>query len=440
MWWLVARPAGWLVLTIAFFAMVVSVAVGQGQRPMCQVAEALVNSVDLHLTEWDNQIEIGLNQSLNCSSFLEFVYLSRDTIRLQLDYIRGNFTAEDAMFKDHGEEGVSTTWAMTHMSTAASLVSAHMHIHGVLAAARRECLSEHLQLLFLMSLRRLKSLTHSQLRHLWVVFQGTAELFRQGAGRWLSELVELFEADLHTMESIMTTWIPPEEDFHKENSTTGECAKEDATCGDSTMDAMTPKRPGPPLPMYSEREPDGIALSTVAVLRRDTFDEWKVGKALLRALLRYVLPRDGHIADLCAGSGQAALFLNDTGLVTAYAFDSSPNIRLLSKGIVDHADIHAASVKLWRSFDIVYCLRSGEDFGRNENAWTQVWQNIEAHTTRGVVLTCGTDEVRQLALGTAARHAPSLQHDVQLSDQLDSLTTGPDGQDGVCVFWRLSTK
>merc|ERR1719420_1792637 len=111
------------------------------------MSEALIGAVDMHLDEWDSQIEIGLNSSYNCSTFLEFIYLSRDRIRLQLEYIRGNFSAEDELFKAQGEEGQSTTWAMIHMSKAASLLSAHIHIHGVLAGARRECLSEHLQLL-----------------------------------------------------------------------------------------------------------------------------------------------------------------------------------------------------------------------------------------------------------------------------------------------------
>lgn len=240
------------------------------QRPRCALAEALTASVDMHLDDWDTQIEIGLNTSMNCSDFLEFVYLSRDRIRAQLDFVRGNFTADDEMFRARGEEGVSTTWAMTHMSTAASLVSAHIHIHGVLAAGRRECLSEHLQLLFLMSLRRMKGLLHSQLRQIWVVFQGTAELFRQGAGKWLAELVELFEADLRTYESIMVTWQPPKEPE-------GESA---------TNDPPKIVRPGPPLPPYDAREADGIALSTIEVLRRDTFEEWNVRKPLLRTLLR----------------------------------------------------------------------------------------------------------------------------------------------------------
>merc|ERR1719247_3492114 len=225
----------------------------------------------MHLDEWDNQLEIGLNSTFNCSTFLEFVYLSRDRIRLQLEYIRGNFSAEDELFKAQGEEGQSTTWAMTHMSKAASLVSAHIHVHGVLGASRRECLSEHLQLLFLMSLRRLKTLMHGELRQLWIVFQGTSELFRQGAGKWLTEVVELFEADLRTMESIMVSYVPPEEDAEKQ------AAIEKG--GDAAAAAMQrPSRPGPPLPAHSARETDGVTLSTVEVLRRNTFEEWDVHK------------------------------------------------------------------------------------------------------------------------------------------------------------------
>ena len=130
---------------------------------------------------------------------------------MQLDYVRGNFSAEDEAFRLQGAVGGSSAWAMTHMSQAASLLSAHIHIHGILSGARPECLNEHLQLLFLMSLRRMKHLLHSQLRHLWLVFQGTAELVRQGAGKWLSEVVELFEADIRTYESIMVNWRSKEE-------------------------------------------------------------------------------------------------------------------------------------------------------------------------------------------------------------------------------------
>jgi len=430
-----APVQGAMVVTATAVVMLIAAAAGQpaGERPICQLADALVGSVGAHLTEWDNQIEIGLNSTMNCSMFLEFVYLSRDRIRMQLEYVRGNFSAEDELFRARGEEGGSTTWAMTHMSTAASLVSAHLHIHGVLAAARPLCLSENLQLLFLMSLRRLKTLLYTQLRHLWIIFQGTAELFRQGAGRWLTEVVELFEADLRTMETIMVSWQPPAEE-EEEGASRDASAPAVASEGQAEQAPKGSSRPGPPLPAFSTREPDGVALSTIEILRRDTFEEWDSRKPLLRALLRHVLPRDGHVADVCAGSGQAAEFLNDTGLVTAYAFDPSSNIRLLSKGVVDHARFHAERVQLWRSFDMLLCMTAAAYYGgAGPETWAKVWQNIDSHATRGAVLSCGVGEVRQQALAAAQEHAPGLQLDEVLSERL---AEAAGEKEGACVFWR----
>mmetsp|Transcript_10921 Transcript_10921/g.20336 ORF Transcript_10921/g.20336 Transcript_10921/m.20336 type:complete len:419 (+) Transcript_10921:103-1359(+) len=401
------KAVGWPAVVAASLLVAAS---GQPSRPVCQMGEALVNSVDFHLDEWDSQIEIGLNTTYNCSVFLEFIYLSRDRIRTQLEYIRGNFSTEEELLAAQGEEALaqSVTWAMSHMAKAASLVSAHMHIHGVLSAARAECLSEHLQLLFLMSLRRLKILLHGELRQLWVVFQGTADVFRQGAAKWLTELLELFEADLRTFESIMVTYLPPEGD----------------------QQPPPGSRPGPPLPAFSQWEPDGITMSTVEVLRRTAFEEWDMQKPLLRAMLRHVLPRDGYVADLCAGGGLVADFLNETGLLTAYAFDASPNINVLSKGAVHQAGIHSGPVQLFRTFDVVFCLTSAGDFGNKADVWAQAWRNIEAHAVRGAVLSCGSGMVRQQALDSAATNAPALQLDEELSRRLEETATG------MCVFWR----
>jgi hypothetical protein len=47
--------------------------------------------------------------------------------------VRGNFSAEDEAFRLQGAVGGSSAWAMTHMSQAASLLSAHIHIHGILS-------------------------------------------------------------------------------------------------------------------------------------------------------------------------------------------------------------------------------------------------------------------------------------------------------------------
>lgn len=105
------------------------------ERPICQMSDAFAASVDMHIKDWDSQIDFALNESLNCSDFLEYVYLSRDRIRAQLDYVRGNFTAEDEAFRLQGAVGGSSAWAMSHMSQAASLLSAHIHIHGILSGA-----------------------------------------------------------------------------------------------------------------------------------------------------------------------------------------------------------------------------------------------------------------------------------------------------------------
>lgn len=406
-------------------ALVASMASLVAGEAICQMSDAFAASVDHHIHDWDSQVDFALNESLNCSDFLEYVYLSRDRIRQQLDYVRGNFSQEDEQFRLQGAVGGSSAWAMTHMSQAASLLSAHLHIHGVLSAARPECLNEHLQLLFLMSLRRMKLLLQSQLRHLWLVFQGTAELVRQGAGKWLTEAVELFEADIRTYEQIMVNWRSKEDIAAPRLEARDDCALALLLGAEANSSGSVPLRPGPPLPPFHAYEPDGVALSTIEVLRRETFEDWPVPKPLLRALLRFVLPRDSHVADFCGHAGAAAAFLNDTGLVKAYAFDPSTNIKLLSKNAVEQARIHGEELRLWRSFDVTMCLH---DFGSSPKVWAQIWQNIELSTKRAAILNCGSD--RQQAMNGAAIHAPALHYDEQLSSQFAELYPG------ICIFWR----
>lgn len=140
-----------------------------------------------------------------------------------------------------------------------------------------------------------------------------------------------------------------------------------------------------------------------------------------------MLPRDSHVADFCAGLGVAANFLNDTGLVKAYAFDASTNIKLLSKNVVEHVRLHSEELRLWTSFDVTMCLK---DFGTDPKVWSRVWQNIEVSTKRIAVLNCGSADVRQQAMNGAALHAPALAYDEQLSNQFAELF------DGICIFWR----
>merc|ERR1719401_385164 len=141
---------------------------------------------------------------------------------------------------------------------------------------------------------------------------------------WLEEAAGLLEADLRTMRTVLRTWRPP--------------APEESN--------------------FYSHEADG-RLSTIEALRRDTFEEWRLDKGLLQGLLRHVLPVDATVADFGAGSGQYATWLNDTGLVQAYAFDGSPDIELVTKGSVQSADL-GTPLNLWRKFDWVVSLEVAE--------------------------------------------------------------------------------
>merc|ERR1719408_1171822 len=127
---------------------------------------------------------------MNCTEFWEFVFMSRERIADEIAYVKGNFSAEEEAMRS--KRSTDDSWVLTYTSKAASLASAHLHVHGDLQAARRECLSDQLQIVFMLSLRRLQSLLHGQLRHLWMVLQGTSELFRQAAAVWLGDLTEHF--------------------------------------------------------------------------------------------------------------------------------------------------------------------------------------------------------------------------------------------------------
>lgn len=402
----------------------------------------MIGSVSQHSGEWDKQIALGLNSSMNCTSFLEFLFLSREQIRAQLSYLRGNFSQQEYLESTPGQVPLTPPEMLSFMSQAASLVSAQVHIHGVLGAARPDCMSEHLQLLFFMSLRRMKTLLQDQLRHIWAVFQGTPEQLRRSTGRWLDQTVELLDADMRTMESIVEDWHPPASEMRAvaqqeyERVVGTEKEEKARTVLNNILNATFPLRPGPPLPAYSTLAPDGIALSTAEALRREVFEEWDLKKPLLRALLRYVLPRDGHVADVCGRTGKAAEFLNNTGLLTAYAFDPCGDIETLTRGSVQHARLYEGPVQLWRTFDLVMCLSAAGDLQTNEAAWAEMWRNTEAHATQGAIFLCGTRETRAVALAAAMQHAPALQLDEALTRELNDALMGAGEEAGVCIFRR----
>uniref|UniRef100_A0A7S0FPU6 Apple domain-containing protein n=1 Tax=Pyrodinium bahamense TaxID=73915 RepID=A0A7S0FPU6_9DINO len=296
------------------------------------------------VTEVSREAELNTN-SMDCAKLMEFVYISRLKLWEHMEKLRA----------DVGEDPKGPLpWRLTlhTLSRGSSLLSAHVHVLAAISSQRAECFSEHVRLLLIVNLRRTKSLVTGHLKQLWLVGQDGPEQMAEGISRdlrkWLEEAAGLLDADLRTLRAVLRTWRPP---------------------------AMDEAR-------FYSHEADG-RFSTMEVLRRDTFDEWQLDKGLLQGLIRHVLPIDGVVADFGAGSGHYASWLNDTGLITAHAFDGSPDIELVTKGTVQSADL-GRPLTLWRKFDWVLCLEVAEHIPPDLTGL--FLRNLDEHTGEGLVL------------------------------------------------------
>lgn len=288
--------------------------------------------------------------SMDCARLMEFVYTSRTKVLERLGLLRKE--ASSVSPTPPGVIGLAP-WrnSLASLSHASSLLSAHAHVLAAVASQRSECFSELVRLLLVQSLRRMKGLTNGQIWQLWLIGE-RGDKKTEDVGKklddWYEQAINLLTADLRTMRTVLRTWKQP--------------AHEDAR--------------------FYSHEADGC-YSTMEALRRDTFDEWQLDKGLLRGLLRDVLPLDSTIADFGAGSGHYAKWLNDTGLVQAFAYDGSPEIELVTNGAVSSADL-AKQLELGRMFDWVLCLEVAEHIPPD---LTQTFlRNLDAHAGEGVVI------------------------------------------------------
>ncbi|CAE7647220.1 GSP1, partial [Symbiodinium pilosum] len=64
---------------------------------------------------------------------------------------------------------------------------------------------------------------------------------------------------------------------------------------------------------------------------------WHLDKGLLRFILSNLLQKDDNVCDLGAFGGHYSKWLNDTGLVRAFAFDSIPGVEEITDGAVRYA-------------------------------------------------------------------------------------------------------
>ena len=114
----------------------------------------------------------------------------------------------------------------------------------------------------------------------------------------------------------------------------------------------------------------GAFVATEILLRKSfpEIPEALTDKGLLRALLRDVFPRDATVADLGALDGQYSRWLNDTGLVQAFAFDGIENVETLTNGRVNFFDLSDETSGPSGPFDFVLCLEVAEHVA-NETAF-----------------------------------------------------------------------
>ena len=85
---------------------------------------------------------------------------------------------------------------------------------------------------------------------------------------------------------------------------------------------------------------------TYEFLRRKVFGQWAIDKGLLRGLLRHVFRPHGPLAvgDFGAGGGHYSAWLNETGLVSAFAFDGTQQAAELTDGLVQEVNLVEAGL------------------------------------------------------------------------------------------------
>eukprot|EP00971_Amphidinium_carterae_P210834 4183490-Amphidinium_carterae.1 len=138
-------------------------------------------------------------------------------------------------------------------------------------------------------------------------------------------------------------------------------------------------------------EGHGMFINSTVIYRRLFPKSAHLDKGLLRTLLRWVAV-DSSLADFGALDGQYARWLNDTGLVLAFAFDGIEGVNELTDGIVTQVDLSTPLEIPWRAgFDWVMCLEVAEHIPPSREA--QFLENLARHARKGLVLSWAPPEI-----------------------------------------------
>ncbi|CAK8992187.1 unnamed protein product [Durusdinium trenchii] len=131
---------------------------------------------------------------------------------------------------------------------------------------------------------------------------------------------------------------------------------------------------------------------TYEFMRRKVFKQWAIDKGLLRGLLRHVWQPDLEeplaIGDFGAGGGHYSQWLNETGLLEAFAFDGTHQAAELTDGLVQEVNL-VEEMTLWRTFDWILCLEVGEHVPKPFAP--TLLANLKRHATKGLVMSWSDD-------------------------------------------------
>ncbi|CAD7973382.1 unnamed protein product [Amoebophrya sp. A25] len=126
--------------------------------------------------------------------------------------------------------------------------------------------------------------------------------------------------------------------------------------------------------------------------RREVFKQWAVDKGLLRGILKHVvddLYAGRAIADFGAGGGHYARWINDTGLLTAYAYDGIQGVTDVTKGAVQYWNLVEEQDGHWREYDYGMCLEVLEHIPKEFSA--SVLTTISKYVRNRLIMSWSSD-------------------------------------------------
>eukprot|EP00922_Rhytidocystis_sp_ex-Travisia-forbesii_P058578 GHVS01086598.1.p1 GENE.GHVS01086598.1~~GHVS01086598.1.p1 ORF type:complete len:342 (-),score=42.04 GHVS01086598.1:296-1201(-) len=254
------------------------------------------------------------------------------------------------------------------------MIASHVHINGVIINAKTDCMHHTLRYSLSKGLASLVSVVYEEMKLAWKLFEGStvSEGFLGDVLMWVQSILRAFVADIDRLHQFV------------------DIAQQ--------QDATTTTTDGTPYIAY-----DDGRFFAIEALRRTTFNAWFLDKGLARFLLRNVFQPGDVIADFGAGGGHYSQWFNDTGLVTAYAFEGTPEIGEITEGAVINKNLLDEPLVLptWAaSPDWVMCIEVGEHIP--PEGTNILIDNINRYAGKGAIITWSS------SAGTGIHHINAL--------------------------------